>query len=196
MRLGHVGEKSLQILAKHGLLKGIKTCKLDFCEHCVLGKQRRVWYGTAIHNTKGIWDYVHSNVWGPTKTPSIGGRHYSVTFVDDFSRKVWVYTKKNKNGVLGVFLKWNSHLENQTGERSRFSKQTMVENTRVIHFWKYVKMWHKWSFHCQNTTTKLGVRVYEQDTCGESAYMFFKEFCIHISLFASQGKGKKIEMKE
>ena len=76
MRLGHVGEKSLQILAKQFLLKGIKTCKLDFCEHCVLGKQRRVWYGTAIHNTKGIWDYVHSNVWGPTKTPSIGGRHY------------------------------------------------------------------------------------------------------------------------
>ena len=117
MRLGHVGEKSLQILAKHGLLKGIKTCKLDFCEHCDLGKQRRVWYGTAIHNTKGIWDYVHSNVWGPTKTPSIGGRHYSVTFVDDFSRKFWVYTMKNKNDVLGVFLKWKAQVENQTGRK-------------------------------------------------------------------------------
>ena len=36
MRLGHAGEKSLQILAKQGLLKGTKACKLDFCEHCVL----------------------------------------------------------------------------------------------------------------------------------------------------------------
>ena len=38
MRLGHTGEKSLQTLAMQGLLKGAKTCKLDFCEQCVLGK--------------------------------------------------------------------------------------------------------------------------------------------------------------
>ena len=53
MRLGHAGEKSLQILTKQGLLKGTKVCKLEFCEHCVLGKQGRVKFGTAIHNTKG-----------------------------------------------------------------------------------------------------------------------------------------------
>ncbi|XP_047260576.1 uncharacterized mitochondrial protein AtMg00300-like [Capsicum annuum] len=63
MRLGDAGEKSLQILAKKGLLKGIKTCKHEFCEHCVLGKQRTVKFGTAIHNTKGILYYVHSDVW-------------------------------------------------------------------------------------------------------------------------------------
>ena len=38
MRLGHAGEKSLQMLAMQGLLKGAKTCKLDFCEQCVMGK--------------------------------------------------------------------------------------------------------------------------------------------------------------
>ena len=42
MRLRHAGEKSLQTLAMQGLLKGGKTCKLDFCEQCVLGKQKRV----------------------------------------------------------------------------------------------------------------------------------------------------------
>ena len=58
-----------------------KTYKLEFCEHYVLGKQRRVKFGTAIHNTKGILDYVHSDVWGPTKSASMGGRYYFVTFV-------------------------------------------------------------------------------------------------------------------
>ncbi|KAG9455031.1 hypothetical protein H6P81_007935 [Aristolochia fimbriata] len=91
MQLEHAGEKSLQTLAKQGFLKGTKTCKLEFCEHCVLGKQRRVKFGTTIHNTKGIMDYVHSDVWGPTKTPSLG--------------------------VLGVFLKWKAHVENQTGRK-------------------------------------------------------------------------------
>ena len=32
MRLGHAGEKSLQMLDMQGLLKGAKTCKLDVCE--------------------------------------------------------------------------------------------------------------------------------------------------------------------
>ena len=117
MRLGHAGEKSLQNLAKQGLLKGTKVCKLEFCEHCVLGKQRKVKFGTGIHNTKGILDYVHSDVWGPAKTPSLGGRYYFVTFIDDFFRRVWVFTMKSKDEVLGIFLKWKAQVENQTGRK-------------------------------------------------------------------------------
>ncbi|KAM2859524.1 hypothetical protein COP2_024947 [Malus domestica] len=62
MHLGHAGEKALQGLVKQSLLKGAKACKLEFCEHCVLGKQTRVKFGTAIHHTKGILDYVHTDV--------------------------------------------------------------------------------------------------------------------------------------
>ena len=114
MRLGHAGEKSLQTLAMQGLLKGAKTCKLDFCEQCVLGKQKRVKFGTAIHNTEGILDYIHTDVWGPTKTASLGGKHYFVTFVDDFSRRVWVYTLKSKDEVFETFLVWKKMVEIQT----------------------------------------------------------------------------------
>ena len=117
MRLGHAGEKSLQTLAMQGLLKGVKTCKLDFCEQCVLGKQKRVKFGTAIHNTEGILDYIHTDVWGPTKTASLGGKHYFVTFVDDFSRRVWVYTLKSKDEVFETFLVWKKMVENQTGRK-------------------------------------------------------------------------------
>ena len=42
VRLGHAGEKSLQTLMRHGLLKGTKTCKLNFYEHCIVGKKTRV----------------------------------------------------------------------------------------------------------------------------------------------------------
>jgi hypothetical protein len=76
----------LQGLVKQGLLKGAKTRKHGFCEHCVLGKQTRVKFGTAVHNIKGILDYVHTNVWGPSKNESIGGNRWFVTFIDDFSR--------------------------------------------------------------------------------------------------------------
>ena len=117
MRLGHAGEKSLQTMAMQGLLKGAKTCKLYFCEPCVLRKQKRVKFGTAIHNTEGILDYIHTNVWGPTKTASLGGKHYFVTFVDDFSSRVWVYIVKSKNEVFETFLIWKKMVENQTGRK-------------------------------------------------------------------------------
>ncbi|KAE8732640.1 hypothetical protein F3Y22_tig00001818pilonHSYRG00042 [Hibiscus syriacus] len=74
--------------ASGGLLKGAKACKLNFCEHCVLGKQKRVKFDTTIHNTK-----------------------------DDFSRRVWVYPMKSKDEVLQIFLKWKNMIENQTGRK-------------------------------------------------------------------------------
>jgi hypothetical protein len=41
-RLGHMIEKGMQILHKRNLLPDLKQIDLDFCEHCVYGKQKRV----------------------------------------------------------------------------------------------------------------------------------------------------------
>ena len=60
-------EKSMQALAKQGLLKDAKTCKLEFCEHCVLRKKIKVKFNTAIYRSKGIRDYVHTDVWDPLR---------------------------------------------------------------------------------------------------------------------------------
>ena len=62
MRLGHTSEKSMQSLAKEGLLKSAKTCKLKFCKHCILSKKVKVKFDNAIHRTKEILDYVHIDV--------------------------------------------------------------------------------------------------------------------------------------
>ncbi|KAH9782808.1 Integrase catalytic domain-containing protein [Citrus sinensis] len=96
VRLGYAEEKSLQTLTRHRLLKGTKTCKLNFYEHCVVGKKTRVKFGTANHDTREILEYVYSDVWGPTKTASIGGSHYFVTVVDDFSRRNGVAERMNR----------------------------------------------------------------------------------------------------
>ena len=69
-----MSERGLAELHKRKLLSGIKTCKLDFCEDCVYEKQCRVKFSTAIHHTKGTFDYIHSDVWGPARrSPSKGG---------------------------------------------------------------------------------------------------------------------------
>ncbi|KAH9716238.1 Integrase catalytic domain-containing protein [Citrus sinensis] len=82
-----------------------------------LSKKTRVKFGTANHDTREILEYVHSDVWGPTKTASIGGSYYFITFVDDFSRRVWVYTMRAKVEILEIFVKWKKLVETQTDRK-------------------------------------------------------------------------------
>ena len=37
MRLGHIGERGMLELHKRNVLRGVKTCKLDFCKYCMYG---------------------------------------------------------------------------------------------------------------------------------------------------------------
>ena len=97
MRLEHMSEREMTILSKRGLLCGQCTSSLEFCEHCVFDKQKRLSFSTAIHQTKETLDYIYSDLWGPSRVPSKGnGSRYMLTFIDDFSRNVWAYFLKEK----------------------------------------------------------------------------------------------------
>ena len=74
-------------------------------------------FSTSTHCTKGILDYVHTNVWGPTNTTFIRGNYYFVTFIDDYSKRCWVYTMKNKREVLKLFVEWKKNMEKSTGRK-------------------------------------------------------------------------------
>ena len=117
LRLGHMSVNGLLELHKKQLLKGVKTCKLEFCKYCVFGKQHKIRIKSAVHNSKGVLDYIHSDVWGPAPARSKGGAEYFVTFIDDYSRKVWVYFLKNKSEVFSKFLLWKAQVEKSTGRQ-------------------------------------------------------------------------------
>ncbi|KAK8936753.1 hypothetical protein KSP39_PZI011993 [Platanthera zijinensis] len=119
-RLGHMSERGLVELHRRGLLKGVKTCRLDFCETCVLGKQHKVKFMTSSRRSKDVLEYIHSDVWGPAPVPSLGGANYFVTFIDDYSRKVWIYFLKQKSEVFEKFRIWKTQVENQTGKRVKY----------------------------------------------------------------------------
>ena len=58
-------------------------------------------------------ELIHSDVFGPVKQISIGGMRYMVTFIDDFSRYVWVYFMKEKSET---FTKFKEFMEKIEGE--------------------------------------------------------------------------------
>ena len=52
---------------------------------------------------------------GPMQEPSLGGSIYFLTFIDDFSRKTWVYFLKYKFETFSKFKKFKGFVENQSG---------------------------------------------------------------------------------
>ena len=40
-----------------------------------------------------------------------------LTFIDDYSRKVWVYILKHKDEVFAQFKQWKTMIEKQTGKQ-------------------------------------------------------------------------------
>ena len=52
------------------------------------------------NRAKGVLDIMHSDVCGPMLVASISGYVYYVSFIDDYSRKTWIYLLKTKNEVL------------------------------------------------------------------------------------------------
>jgi len=48
-------------------------------------------------------ELVHTDVVGILETSYLG-YNYNVTFLDDYSHKVWVFPLKNKSGVYKIFF--------------------------------------------------------------------------------------------
>ena len=92
IRLGHISEMGLQELSKKNLLGGDKLEPLGFCEKCAYGKVKRIKFETGIHQTKQIMDYIHSDLWGSSRTMTHGNDRYFLSIIDDYSRRVCVYT--------------------------------------------------------------------------------------------------------
>ena len=84
------------------------------CEACQLGKQARGSFSLDKNVIKNVLDIVYSNVWGPAKTTPMGGCKYYVTFIDDHTRKVWVYFMKEKSEVFVHFQNFRVLVEKQT----------------------------------------------------------------------------------
>ncbi|XP_023763707.1 retrovirus-related Pol polyprotein from transposon TNT 1-94 [Lactuca sativa] len=91
-RLGHMSDKDMTMLASKERILDLKNVTIGFCEPYVIGKQKKVTFAKIEHPPKtGKLELVYSDVYGPTSVASVGGSRYYVTFIDDYTRKVWVY---------------------------------------------------------------------------------------------------------
>jgi hypothetical protein len=86
----------------------------DFCENCLYGKKNQLRFLSGATRAEGILQLVHSDVFGPVSVPSLGKSMYYVSFIDDFSRKTWIYFLRKKYEVFDRFKEFKALVENQT----------------------------------------------------------------------------------
>ncbi|GKD16566.1 retrovirus-related pol polyprotein from transposon TNT 1-94, partial [Tanacetum coccineum] len=67
----------------------------------------------AQHTTEGVIDYVHADLWGPSRVESMSGCWYFFSIVDDYSRRVWVHFLRHKNEAFSKFKQWKLRTENR-----------------------------------------------------------------------------------
>lgn len=119
-RLGHINFQSLKKMrdeAVHGIEFADDDTMIKRCEICAKGKQTRKSFGKSETNTSKLLELIHSDVCGPMQTKSINRSRYMLTFIDDFSRMVFVFFLEQKNQVLSKFKEFKAFVENQTGEK-------------------------------------------------------------------------------
>ena len=89
------------------------------CKGCVLGKNVKGSFPSSSRRSKGILDLVHSDICGPMSAQSLSGYLYYVLFIDDFSRKTWIFFLKAKSETLEKFREFKALVENQSGRKIR-----------------------------------------------------------------------------
>ncbi|SDA08549.1 BZ3501_MvSof-1269-A2-R1_C30g00078 [Microbotryum saponariae] len=92
--LGHLAPSSIQKMVAAGLLEGLGAGYSD----------------EEVEKRLGL---VHSDVLSFPES-SLTGKRYLVTFLDDFSRKLWAYAIGHKSEVFGVFKTWLAEVELET----------------------------------------------------------------------------------
>ncbi|KAL2232434.1 UNVERIFIED_CONTAM: Retrovirus-related Pol polyprotein from transposon RE1 [Sesamum indicum] len=141
-RLGHPSANVLSHISSLNLNKSIEP---PVCHVCPLAKQARTPFPSSTSTSSILFELVHVDIWGPYKQPSIGGCHYVLTLVDDYSRVTWTYLMRYKSQTTSLLSSFIKQVQTQFGLQVRSlrtdngpeflasSCQELIKNHGIIH---------------------------------------------------------------
>ena len=89
---------------------------LEICEECVVTKQYRdIFPKGKSSRANTVFKLVHSDLCEPIKPMSQGGKRYFILFIDDFSRRTWVYFLQDKSEAFTIFQRFKTLVEKEAG---------------------------------------------------------------------------------
>ena len=112
--------RSLNQLITQDMVTGIPSLEMPekLCEGFLVRKQSiNSLVSTMPMRSSCILKVVYLDVCGPFEEHTIGGNKYFVLFVDEFSRKLWIYVIRRKDEVFKIFKRFKILVENQSEKR-------------------------------------------------------------------------------
>ena len=102
-RLGHFHHQGLRRMIQSRAVKGLPNMSMSnfSCPFCLAGKQsyKSIPKVKSIESTQPL-QLMHSDVANPFCVRSLGGAHFFLTFIDDYSKKTWVIYKSSSIGQI------------------------------------------------------------------------------------------------
>ena len=121
-QLGHITPDSIRVLIRSGAVDGIQLIddkSALICNSCEYAKATR----KAIHKEQesplanAFGAEVHTDLWGPSPIPSLGGRKYYVTFTDDHTQYTRISVLRFKDQMLDAYKAFVAWAHTQHGAR-------------------------------------------------------------------------------
>jgi len=123
------------------LVEGLPKLKFEkhrICEACEKGKQTKVSFKPKnCISTERPLELFHMDLFGPSRTMSLGGNYYALVIVNDFSRFTWTLFLAAKNETFYAFKKPAKVLENEKGSKIvslRSDHGEEFQNEKFEHF--------------------------------------------------------------
>jgi hypothetical protein len=116
-RLGHVHADSAKktVKATDGLVLDPISERKCLCEVCVMAKMHKLPFrGDSAEHPEATRPgfRIHSDVCGPLRTATHGGKRYFVSFIDDKTNHVTIYLMTNKSEVFDKIKEFHAWLVN------------------------------------------------------------------------------------
>ncbi|GEM08048.1 gag-Pol polyprotein [Rhodotorula toruloides] len=123
-RFAHLSLRSIDALARSKHVTGLKvdgsgwskTSGSHICNVCHVARSSRLPFPWSNSIASTPLELVHSDVLS-INVPSLGGRRYIVTFVDVYTRMLWVEPLARKSDVFEAFVQFKAKVENESGRR-------------------------------------------------------------------------------
>jgi histone deacetylase 1/2 len=104
-----------QIIRKHKLSHSPEINPY-VCDSCQLAKSHQLPYPVSTSVSTTPLELMFSDVWGPTPV-SVGKHEYYVSFIDDFSKFMWIYLLKKRSDVYQVFQNFQQLVERKFAKK-------------------------------------------------------------------------------
>ena len=134
--------RQLKIMMHKSMLKGLPQFKIQhdtLCAGCQYGKTHQLPYKESKFRPREPLELVHSDVLGKIQQKSTSGYQYLITFIDDSSWYVWVYSLKHKDEAFEKFRKFKDTVERELGRKIKCLHTDNIEEYTSNEFNNYLK---------------------------------------------------------